>query len=231
MEIDFEKRPFKIAGYAGLLVFGVAFVISILNSFLSNFIPASVFISLINPIEAVVISVLAAVFFYGYVVLGRKLGNNLLRNMALISIVLIFASIVIIYALLISNDLINLASSESVSISDFFEELSASVNSSDYFTGFLETLLFIHFFIVIFWGLQGILFGIALKRMGDHIPDARTAGILNIVAGATYVIFIGYFIAAIAYIYNVIIMIEVSKIAAKSRSHDRGSSKTKKKRR
>ena len=209
--MHFGDHPYRYSGYAGLLVFVAIFVFSILNSFLGNFLPLNLFIGLLYPIEGIVLGALAAVLFYGYAILGKKINYRFMTALSWTSIALIFLTLIFVYLLLISNDLISLSASNTVTFDEFFIELSSSLQDQTYFNSVGKTLLSIHFFIAIIWGVQSILFGSSLLKLQDRIPMARITGSLNIIAGATLIFIIGYIIIFIAYLYNAILMIKIGK--------------------
>lgn len=76
---------------------------------------------------------------------------------------------------------------------------------------------FLMFFLV-FWiifiipfSAYSILFGIALMKLDKKVEHARVTGILEIVAGATYIIFIGFIIKIVAWIFELVLMFKASK--------------------
>lgn len=78
-------------------------------------------------------------------------------------------------------------------------------------------LAFLTFF-VIFWVIliipfsaYSILFGVALMKLDKKVEYSRITGIMNIISGATYIIFIGFIIKLVAWVFEVILMFKASE--------------------
>ena len=73
----------------------------------------------------------------------------------------------------------------------------------------LVLVLFIVSYIIT--GVFLILFGVGLLKLKGKVEYAKVAGILNIIAGATCIILVGYLLAMAANIVEVILMFKASK--------------------
>ena len=65
--------------------------------------------------------------------------------------------------------------------------------------------------IVILISVLSILNGVALLKLKGKVSLAETAGILEIIGGATLIIFIGIFVLLAAYIVEIIMFFKASK--------------------
>ncbi len=188
------KKPLTTAAWAAIIgiILGIINFI-LLFTFGDNIIGQSLisFISLIG-------GLLNALFLYGYVVLGRKFNVVLLQVMAWIGIVLmilfgVFAAIETITPLASAQEIGGLA-----------EEGSGA-------TALLVLLLAFWITFAIILGTYIVLFGVGVLKLGDKIRYAKAAGILKIIAGATLVIFVGFLVGIVAYIFEIMLMFNAAK--------------------
>jgi len=64
---------------------------------------------------------------------------------------------------------------------------------------------------LIIYSVYTIVFGIALLKLKNKLEHAKATGILMIISGATYIIFIGFVIRFVAWIFQIMLLFEASK--------------------
>ncbi len=194
------KKPLKVAATSGL----VSLILSVLVSPLFLIFGEGIVKNLISLLIITIGGLLAIFFLYGFVVLGDKFKNTLLSVMAWIGIV--FAIILIVFGFF-------------GNLYCLFNDCQIKNNSLNFSPDSSEAILFaLLFLFLFFWiliilpfAMYSVLFGIGLNKLENKTPYARTAGILNIIAGATYFIIIGFFIGLIAYIFEIAVLFKASE--------------------
>lgn len=141
--------------------------------------------SQIYSLAVIATSLLTAMFLYGFAVLGKKFNSTMLLVMAWIGIILVLTSVVF------------------VAYTAF-----AKAQNADGATGAL-ILVWVVFSVIM--GAYSILFGVGLLKIKDKVEKAKTAGILEIIGGATFIILVGFVIKFVAYIYEIILLFKASK--------------------
>lgn len=200
------RKPLTTAAWCGIfsLIITLVFVSAGFYIWYNNYddIPKS--LDLIFSLSGIINGVLTIYFFYGFILLGKKFNNKLLVSLTWVSIA--FAVFGILLNLVSSG--MNFASAEShgnfgnLSVEEL-QNLQALTT-----LGFVTIIFFI--IISIALGVYYIFFGIAIRKMKDKLKLANTTGILNIVAGATLIILVGYLILLIAYIFEIMLMFEAA---------------------
>ncbi len=178
------KRPLKTAAWCFILYVAISLT-SLLMTYFFNY-KESFFYNLIGAAGGV----LFAVYLYGFVVLGKKFNSLMLLIMAWIGIAANLA-----FTLLGAFN--NFASAQNIDVTS----IAPAQNMG---------LILVAAIIAVIWGVYSILFGIGLIRIGDKVEKAKTAGILEIVAGATMIILVGMVIKIVAYVYEEIMLFRVS---------------------
>ncbi|VVB78336.1 Uncharacterised protein [uncultured archaeon] len=214
--LNMIKRPLKIAAYAGLALLIIAIVSNIISQVTTYYNVESTFLNgffvLIGWIELV----LSIFFTYGFIILGRKYKSKLLVVMSWITIVLIVLLLLSSFVGTILK-MIKPVSAADSSINTIISSAdSSNPNLLSNLTPEQEKLVVIAFIITwiaisIILGILSILWGIGLLNLGKNVKYAKTSGILNIVAGATYIAFIGFLIQLIAFIFEIVLLFKISK--------------------
>ncbi len=150
-----------------------------------------------------VATIFSIVFWKGFIILGKKFDSTLLHVMAWISIAIGIISLVV-------SGIMNVA------IMARAQETGVSPESA---VALLVGLVLFWVVISVLAGAYSILLGVGILKMKDKLKNAKTAGILDIVAGATYLILVGFFVAIAAYIFKIKLLFEASEKfeSAKSR--------------
>jgi len=199
------KKPLKIAAWAGTLLFLSSIVFSGLSSIAK---PLAIFLPVISMLLSLV---LVAFFYYGFIVLGRKFNNKLLTitswlfivmAVLLVIILLIVFLLMIIYLL----PLYGMDQSQAQAVFNPFVEQ----NKSSFF-GVMWGIIGLFLLYVILAGVLSILFGVGLLRLKKNVEYANIAGILHIIAGATFIILIGFFINFLAMIMDIVVLFIASE--------------------
>ncbi|MEK6872253.1 MAG: hypothetical protein AABX16_05095 [Nanoarchaeota archaeon] len=203
-----ERRSLKVAAWSGILVFVISLVLGILNQFLLFAQVNWGIVQSVSLLSSALLYTFSILFMYGFVVLGRKYNASLLTVM---SWILIAMSIFMFVFILISSFL------QIIPTVDAQESFNGALDAwlhQQYEVSLAEVLAFIlilHVFVSVVFGIYYVLFGIGLLKIQKQVEHARTAGILNIVAGATLIIIIGWLVAFVAYIIEIILLFKASQ--------------------
>jgi len=190
------KKPLKVAAYSFLIVSVVSFILGLFGSF-NGFVPIvnfdflGYFFVLVN----IVLFILILYVFYGFILLGRKCNNRLLVVISYVGIVL---SAVYLLYLLFGSFVIDVPDMPLPGEDADFSHLGIFI-------------LKVHLVYSLVVGVLSILHGIALLKVGKKINYSKPAGVLNIVAGATMIIFVGYMVMIAAIILEILLLFEASK--------------------
>ncbi len=186
------KKPFKITAYSGLAYLVCLFLIFIFPSLFYTETLGGKLFSLIQ----VGVSVL---FSFGTIMLGKRFKSKLLVRM---SYIVIMTNILLLLFSLFPSFFVGNEALQSFDIKNpAFDQAPSS------FKYFLSTF----WIISIVLGIVSILFGVALIKISKNIKYAKSAGVLNIIAGATLIILIGYLIMIAAIIMEILLLFEASE--------------------
>lgn len=199
-----KKRDwFNISGYSGFLMLVLGILLQVLGPIFSFIGIGSSIVTVINEIGSFFILVFAIFFHYGYVVLGRKYESKLLVIMAYIGVIL---GIIFILGngFFFFVDNINIVNAQVISSPMGGETLGNNMNNT--------AILIVYYLIAsVIIGIYSILLGIGLMLLKKKVVFSRSIGILNIIAGASYFIMIGYVAQFAAIILTVVMFFRLSK--------------------
>ncbi len=194
------NKPLKTGAIAGI----VLMVISLIGPFF-NLLPNSFYLFFIIPF--LVVSLAAGILYnYAFVVLGDKFDSNFLKVLAWIR--LIFGVVFVIFSVVLTIIIFSMIVSAQESIVAQNVEASLQQEIENIFI----FILVVGFILAIIYGIFSILWGIALTRGEGKVSYAKVTGILYIVAGATYWILIGFVIAFVARIFEIILLFNASEV-------------------
>ena len=77
---------------------------------------------------------------------------------------------------------------------------------------FLIFILLVHLVFSIVFGIHSIFFGAALLKIKDKIKYAKSAGILNIITGSTFIIGVGYIVLIATNVMEILMLFEASRM-------------------
>ena len=202
------RKAIKTAAICGIIIIAWG-----IFSFLSQIIflgfglhKASISFSIFT---GIILSVTSILFYHGFFIMGRRYNADFLKG---VSVYLMFFCILM---LLVSIPLIFYAKNtyssfdvkgareklEKINITyGGWENVPREVMETEFKNIFspllwvIGLMIIFYIFLFLFYGIPKILFGAGLLKIGKKVEYARITGILNIVAGATMIIFIGYFI-------------------------------------
>jgi lysylphosphatidylglycerol synthetase-like protein (DUF2156 family) len=194
------KKPLKTASWAGIIMLISAVLLSLFFSFTEPSYSSSIFLAFILMIVLLASGIF---FYYGHVVLSKKYKSPMLQVTSWIAI---GAQILLLFLMLIVG---LFASLSSVSAEETLDP-AQTLDNSAYFAIFLVYIL-VYIIISLALGVYSILFGVGLLNIKDKVEYARASGILNIIAGATYIIFIGYFISLAGMVVEIVMLFTASK--------------------
>ena len=219
-----KQDKIKFAAWSGVAMF----VISLFSSTFGLLILGLGFQSYIFIVPFSVLSSVAVMgFIYGFVILGDKYKNKLVKGLAIYFIVL--AAIGLILSIITIPYLQGL-----VAYTEDFKELGEEMEALrdqyggeenipqeelEEITSQLTDIVWMIFkWFLIFWvlfcvlyGIPYIFLGIGLLKLGKNVELAKAAGIMNILGGALMIIFIGSFLIVVAFILEIIILFKESR--------------------
>lgn len=185
------KKPLQSAAWAGIWSLFLV-LLTVLVGFI--FPESAVGRGLIFVI-GVVATVFSFVFWKGFIVLGKKFDSTLVQVMAWISIAIGIISLAV-------STVMNIAMLARAQTGDVPPEAVMAL---------LVGLVLFWIVISVLAGAYSILLGVGILKMKDKLKNAKTAGILNIVAGATYIILVGVIVAIAAYVFQIKLLFEASE--------------------
>ena len=184
------KKPLNLAAWSGI----ISLILSLLIWF---------YILAVNQegpqfilsLFGIIGNALSILFMHGFVVLGKKMKSKLLVVMSWIGIA--FMIVLLVFGLI-------------GSIVGLTDNVSAQEFAADK-TDALIVLLVLWAFISLLLGAYSVLFGVGLLQISKKVRYAKTSAILEIVAGATYIILVGLFVKLVAYFFEIALLFEASK--------------------
>jgi len=216
------RKPLKVAAWSGIILFIVGILSGIIQSILEAVGVSEGIVSLIGLPFSLVLFVCAIFFNYGFVALGKRFKNNLLVVMAWIGIVLVIIMGVLVLvggitSLAGSISGMAVADSDDVDFQDgkFLDKDGNEISpelAMPFILAILMALLIIFLIIVIPLSIYTILWGVALIKLDKNkVPLAKATGVVSIVAGATYIILIGFVINIAVVIMEIIMLFKSSE--------------------
>ncbi|MDP2926256.1 MAG: hypothetical protein Q8N99_07805 [Nanoarchaeota archaeon] len=208
------KKPIKTAAFSGLILIIVWTITNLLFLVIDydNTIgktSLNYFFILINWMQYLLI----IFFYYGFACLGKRFNSRLLKIMSWIMIILGF--LLLFYSVYSQTLSIVRPVSAQDNIGDIIKNYDSEINLNNYPDAqkqAMEKLALTAWLIIsIGFGIITILFGIGILNLGNKIRLSKVAGILNIIAGSTYLIYIGFFIKFIAMIFEISLLFLASK--------------------
>jgi hypothetical protein len=209
---------FKIAFISGIILVFLGILGGIISSaFQSNV----AFVSIWSIFQGILVLVATAIFTLGFYYLGKKYESKFLRVMAILMIIFVVITY-LINIFFISPSLQNLMQTVVQTIQGLGYDLNALTSeqaqilfstlfSNTIFMGYLGIILLGFGIYILFSIIFSILFGISLLKVKDKVQYAKAAGVLEIIGGATLIIFIGLFFMVAAFIIELIIFYKESK--------------------
>ena len=182
---------FKFAAWSGIVVGILIVLVGILDPILYYLKGFSTAFKIIFVVEYFLILLFGIFFLYGFFVLSRRLGHLFLAVVTWISI-----GFMILIGITIS-----------LLVFDVFSII-PDYNLDP--VGFYSFMSYVFVSIVGIMSILVILVGAGLVKIGDKARMAKTTGILNILAGATYLILIGFVIRIASFILQIIMLFKAS---------------------
>jgi uncharacterized membrane protein len=199
-------KNLKIAGWSGILMIVLGFLLFIFNLIL----PETSFIYFgIAIIFILILFSLLLFWIYGFIKLASySQHGKLLKVLSWIRFVLmvllvLFMTLIIVLSIvgLISSSVLMGPNGENIELSQGLASLVAL------FLGFILLVILIIVLIIVFQ----ILFGVGLIKIGKDVEYAKVAGILTIVGASTLIIFIGSIILWVAFVFEIVMFFKASK--------------------
>lgn len=194
----------KIAGIAGILVI----VFLVLASIFETFFAKGVAFRHVSIIFSLLISIFLILFFYGFVVLGKKYGKKLIAVISWIFIIFIVLFIVLEILLLIFQEAIMnfLFGSLNISSAELFGIEALISTPPSIAVSLIIAFILIGLVVIIL----NILFGVGLVKLRE-VKFSKIAGILHIIGACSLIIGIGFLVLLIAFVFEIILLFRESK--------------------
>jgi hypothetical protein len=208
----------KLAAWSGVAIF----ILYIFSSFFNSALGFGFW----NYIFIILSSAAGMIFAYGFFVLGKKYKQGLVKGFSIYFIVI--GVILMILILLLMPRLQGFVSSvenfqgletQMQTLSEKYggednipqEEIDKLTEPyADITLIFLKWFLIGYGLLVIFYGIPRIFYGIGLLKLQKQVELSKAAGILNIIGGATMIVFVGGILMGIAFILEMIILFKES---------------------
>jgi hypothetical protein len=206
------RRPLKFAGLSGIIILVLACISWIVSLIIGENPNLAYFI--FSLILSLVMLTFMGFWYFGFIVLGGKFKEGkLLKVISWIFFVLLITSFVLILIMVVYS-----IATGSVYLSPEVINLTSSNYQNQDMSGALGVLLaiilaafvLVILIVVVFMVLR-ILFGVGLLKLGDKVPMAKVAGILEIIGTLTLIIFVGIFVLFAAMIVEIIMFFKASK--------------------
>jgi hypothetical protein len=209
-----EKKSlvFQWAWIAGVVIIGL----SILQSILENIFVSFSFMAVVNLVFTSIQILGVFIFTYAFYRLGRKYNSKFLRiiSIILIALTILGSLLLIFYIDPIGDSIVNKVRDTSQSLginvasmtSEQEQLFGAALLEDENLMQQIYTFLGIIAAFFIFLSLFSILFGIALLGIRKKVKYAKIAGILEIIGGFTLIIFVGFILMLVAFVFEIIIL-------------------------
>lgn len=202
--VKIKKKPFKIAAWCFIIALALGFFVGAILGAKSYF-PIDYKSSPALPVFLVIYNIILATLLiianYGFIQLGRKFNNKLLIIMSWFGII---AVIVLALYLIFGSLFINVPTIPNAENYESWLESDGPMKAGIF-------MILTHLIISIVVGIGTIIFGISLLKMKRKVKYAKAAGILNIVTGATMIVFVGYLVFYAAVILEILLLFEASR--------------------
>ena len=219
------KNPLRAAGIAGIILFIFVFFYSMIIGAVEQISPGTLPLNIFQPIYSLITLFLTIVFYYGFIYLGKKYDSKLLVSMSWILIILgVLVSVFFMLnpvedyfierGLALNDTLAEYGVTEDFN-GEMPEEAKLALQEFLMEVVLIALLAFAIFSIVL--GVFTILFGVGLLKIKKKVKLAKASGILEIIAGATYILFIGYLIAIAAGVVEIIMFFKAANVLDKKK--------------
>ncbi len=209
------SNSMKLAAWCGIFIFIFSVIVWTVSLFVGD--DVNLLYNLFSLIFGLFIYGLMIVWYSGFIVLGSEFEEGkLLKFISWIFIVILVIGLIIlligsIYSIasgeiLLSPDTINLTSN--------LLDNEANFEGSNFIGALIGLILVIFVLALLFFVLfliLRILFGVGLLKLGDKVPLAKAAGILEIVGACTLIIFVGIFVLLAAMVVEIIMFFKLSQ--------------------
>ena len=209
---------FKLAWLSGLLLVLFMILMSLVSSIFGGNMNLQ---SGLSMAENIILNLLEIFFIIGFYYLGKKYNSTLLKVISIliiIFIILCFLSTITVLSPIIlnmTNIVISTASdlgiNPAIATTEQQQLIGATLLENTTFVSLLFAIISLFIIYVVLFGILSILLGVGLLRVRKNVRYAKTAGILEIVGGATSIILIGFLVIAVAFIFEFIIFRNESK--------------------
>jgi len=177
------------------------------------------------PAISIITTILMIIFICGFYALGKRYDSKLLKVTSILLILLIFASIFVASFSIspMTQKMVVLVGETAINAGIGITDITTMTSEQQTILGqaLMQNPEFLRI-AGIFFGLLlayllgiiilSILLGVGLIKLKDNVDYAHVAGILQVVGGATIILFgVGFLVLLVAFVYNLIIMYKESK--------------------
>jgi len=206
-----------VALIAGVLSFVLQFTLRVEGQLLAS--------AIVSSILSLVIYVCSALFFYGFIVVGKKADAKLLKVVSYIFFILSIVGLIISFLFDVYSVYLAVTNPGMYEVK-FSPVLNQTGNSFDsgglaatdlfgWIFAIILGILFVAILMFMSMIVLMILFGVGLLKLGDELPLAKTTGTVKIVGAVILATLFLFFIAIpvliAAYIMEIILLFQASK--------------------
>ena len=200
----------------GLVVF--LFIMTVISGMLSTTMIVPWGLTLF---ENLIITILTVLFGFGFYGLGKKYDSTFLKVISILVILFVivsFLAVIFVLSPIMTNvmtSVTSIASNMNINPQNITSEqqqaFMTALFSDSTLVAYVGAMVILFLIYVIIAAILSILLGIALIRIRKNVKYAKTAGILEIVGGATAIIIVGFVVMLVAFVYELIILKRESK--------------------
>jgi len=217
----FTKRPLYFAAWSGVAVAIIGAGSFIINIIINSLDSTRNMLLGFQIAQSLAMGVLFVFFYFGFIQLGKKHNIKILVWGAwaniIFSILWLFVGILVLMNVIITipgvveeYGLHLMTPEEQESFLDSLPPDEAERVRNELTEFAIRALIVLISFIIIMAAIS-ITFGVALLKMKDKHDMAKATGIVEIIAGATLIILIGFIIKIVAYVMEILMLFNASK--------------------
>ena len=224
-----ESELLKFAAYSPIILILTNLLIYFPLNIALDFINIGSLSIIFTSLFSLVFLFLYILFLQGFMIIGGRYNSKLLKLIVAVGMILCIITSVASLSLSIyveltpKENLVKLALGDEINYEDFIEYSKNKQNPDNSIPQdikekiegrILKLVLYILLFCLVYliiYSVYTIVFGIALLKLKNKLEHAKATGILMIISGATYIIFIGFVIRFVAWIFQIMLLFEASK--------------------
>jgi hypothetical protein len=195
------KSPIKVAAWSYIILVALMIMQIALPLVFKIF---NLNLVILSIVYGIIYFALLILVYNGFIVIGKKYNNNFIVIVSYVAIVLLALDFVV-----------------STGFTLFIRDLNYNTFDLSYIGYYLGYAIYKITLMIVRFAIIPILFGVALLGLSKDVSMARATGILNIVAGATVIILVGFLV------YIAVIVLEIILLFMEASKPDKTDGRTK----